>query len=129
MRPIFFIYRRCKRCIRGHIKCVFESHALAQELENAAHQQAKRDGQGKTGEAGDNKGIEALLRELIVVIPAWTKANESFGREIVAELKGMRAKGTEFQARTLQEIESMQSRIQVLESELMKGARAKGNGR
>ena len=41
---------------------------------------------------GDNGGIEALLRELIMGFPAWTKASELSSREIVAELKEMREK-------------------------------------
>ena len=62
----FPIYRRCKRCIRGHIKYVFES---CTELEKAANQwakntgKAKEDGQGKTGEVGDKRGIEALTQQ------------------------------------------------------------------
>ena len=39
---------------------------------------------------GDNGGIEALLRELIMGFPAWTKVSESSSREIVAELKNFR---------------------------------------
>jgi len=130
----FLIYRRCKRCIRGHIKSVFESRVLAQELEKAANQQeknkgkAKEDGQGRIEEVGDNGGIEALLRELIMGFPTWTKANESSSRKIDAELKKIRAKGADFQTHMLQEVELMQSRFQVLESELMKKAQAKGNG-
>jgi len=77
---------------------------------------------------GDNGGIEALLRELIMGFPTWTKANESSSRKIDAELKKIRAKGADFQTHMLQEVELMQSRFQVLESELMKKAQAKGNG-
>ena len=138
IRLFFFlllIYRRCKRCIRGHIKCVFESRVLAQEPEQAVHQQeknkgkAKEDRQNKTGEVGDNRGIEALMRELIVTIPGWKKAIESVCREVIAGSEEMRARrGIDFQAQVLQKLKSMKNRIRVLESELVKEARAKENG-
>jgi len=63
------------------------------------------------------------------LIPAWTKVNESFGKEIVAELRETRTKGvTDFQAHVLQEVKIIQDRIQALGCELMKEAQAKGNG-
>jgi len=65
------------------------------------------------------------LRELI---PTWTKVNESFHREIITELREMRARGADFQAHMLQEVDSLQNRFQSLESELMKQAQAKRNG-
>ena len=40
----------------------------------------------------------------------------------------MRARGADFQAHMLQEVDSLQNRFQSLESELMKQAQAKRNG-
>jgi len=68
LNPIRFIYRRCKRCIRGHIKCVSESCVLAQEPEKLQQQAAnkgkakkKRTDRERQREAGDNRKHQSLV--------------------------------------------------------------------
>jgi len=56
------------------------------------------------------------------LIPAWTKVNELFGKEIVAELRETRTMGVT--AHALQKFKIIQDRIQALGCELMKEAQA-----
>jgi len=61
----FLIYRRCKCCTRRHIKSVFESRVLAQELKKAAINREKtRERRKRTDRAGQRKWETMVVLKL-----------------------------------------------------------------